>query len=122
MGLKNTNENIDKLIEMASECNSYNGSCEWVQAYSFDEIDDILTGMEPSEILMKVFFGKVDEGIGYDTARIRFNGYENIEIISVYELEQDAWDYREEIFENYKDAVSESEYERAMEELEFEED
>lgn len=45
-----------------------------------------------------------------------------IEIVSVYELEQDAWDYREEIFENYKDAVSESEYERAMEELEFEED
>lgn len=78
--------------------------------------------MEPSEILRKVFFGKIDEGIGYGTARIRFNGYENIEIISVYELEQDAWDYREEIFENYKDAVSEFEYERATEELEFEED
>lgn len=78
--------------------------------------------MKPSEILIKVFFGKIDEGIGYDTARIRFNGYENIEIISVYELGQDAWDYREEIFENYKYAVSESEYERAMEELEFEED
>lgn len=122
MELKKTDENIDKLIEMANECNSYNGSCEWVQAYSFDEIDDILTGMDPSEILSKVFFGEIQDGVGYDTARIRFNAYENIEIVSVYELEQDAWDYREEIFENYKDAVSESEYERAMEELEFEED
>lgn len=122
MELKKTNENIDKIIEMASECNSYNGSCEWVQAYSFDEIDDILTGMEPSEILSKVFFGEIHDGVGYDTARIRFNGYDNIEIISVYELEQDAWDCREEILENYKDVVSEFEYEKAMEELEFEED
>lgn len=121
MQLKKTDKNINKLICMARECNDCNGSHEWAKAYSFDEIDDVLTGMKPSEILMKVFYGGIDEWPDYFTARIRFDAYENIQITNMYQIGQEAWDYRGEILEDYKEVVSEPEYEEAMQELEFEE-
>lgn len=122
MELKKTDKNINKLIEMANECNDYNGSHEWAKAYSFDEIDDVLTGMKPSEILMKVFYGEIDEWSDYFTARIRFDDYENIQITNMYQIGQEAWDYQDEILEDYKEVVSEAEYEKAMKELDFKED
>lgn len=120
MQLKNTDKNLTKLVAMARECNDYNGTHDWVEAYSFDEIDEILGDMKPSDILEKVFFGDIDEEADWGTARIRFDAYENIEITSEYQIEQEAWDNRDEILEDYKDVVSEPEYEQAMEELDFE--
>lgn len=122
MELKKTDKNINKLIEMANECNDYNGSHEWAKAYSLDEIDDILAGMKPSEILTKVYYGGIEDWIDYDTARIRFDAYENIQITNMYQIGQEAWDYQDEILEDYKEVVGEDEYEKAMKELEFEED
>ena len=45
MELKKTDKNIYKLICMARECNSYNGSHDWVEAYHLDEIDDVFPDM-----------------------------------------------------------------------------
>lgn len=122
MQLKRTQKNLTKLVDMARECNAYNGTHEWVEAYSFDEIDEILGDMKPSDILTRVFFGDIEKGIDWSTARIRFNAYENIEITSEYQIKQEAWDYRDEILEDYKEVVSEPEYEEAIQELDFEKD
>lgn len=86
MQLKRTHKNMSKLIELARECNAYNGSHEWSQFYTFDEIDDVLAGMKPSEILTKVLYGEIPDGIDWSTARIRLDALGNIEITSVYQI------------------------------------
>ena len=122
MQLKRTQKNLTKLVRMARECNSCTGTQDWADAYDIDEIDDVLADMKPSEIIRSLFFGDIDEGVNWINARIRFNGYGNLEIISEYQLKQEAWDNRDDILEDYKEVASESEYKEALQELDFEED
>ena len=102
MALEKTDKTIGKLIEMARELNSWNGSCEWAETFDIDEADDILADMKPSEILRALFFGDVEYGVSFTDTQMRFDVYGNLEIISSYSLENEAWWYRDDIIDDYR--------------------
>ena len=117
MSLEKTDKTISKLIEMARELNQWDGSCDWADTFDIEDADDILTGMKPSEILRALYFGDTEEGISLDDAQMRFDGYANLEIISSYTLENEAWDYRDDILECYKDEFGEDELNKCLSEM-----
>lgn len=113
--LDNTANNIETLINMARELNTENGSEEWSDAFSLAyEADDYLAGMKPSEIMRAMFFGNTDGFSSYSDALVRFNAYGNFEIIDPLTLDNEAWDYRDEILENYKDTFGDEAFDKAI--------
>ena len=117
MALEKTDKTISKLIEMARELNSWNGSCDWADTFDIDESDDILTGMKPSEILRALFFVNIEDGVSFEDAQMRFDGYGNLEIISSYSLENEAWGYRDEILDYYRDEFGEDKLNECLGEI-----
>lgn len=112
--LDNTANNIETLINMARELNTENGSEEWSDAFSLAyEADDYLAGMKSSEIMRAMFFGKID-CFDYANAMVRFNAYGNFEIIDPITLDNEAWDYRDEILANYKDTFGDEAFDKAI--------
>ena len=53
--------------------------------YSFDEIDDVLSGMQPFEIIRMAHFGTISFNDDY----FRFNGYGNIESVNDYTIQDE---------------------------------
>ena len=53
--------------------------------YSFDEIDDVLSGMQPFEIIRMAYFGSISWNDDY----FRFNGYGNIETVNDYTIKNE---------------------------------
>ena len=116
MELKETCENMQKLLEMAREINAYDGNEDWADTFSIEDADDYMT-LTPSEILRAIFFGDIEDGVGYSDAQIRFNGYANIEIVSNYTLEKEAWGYKDDILEDYESAFGEDMLNEALSEM-----
>ena len=112
--LDNTDNNIENLINMARELNVENGSEEWSDAFSLaDDVDEYLADMKPSEIMRAMFFGNIDCD-DYINALVRFNAYGNFEIIDTITLDNEAWDYRNEILDNYKDTFGDEAFDKAI--------
>ena len=116
MELKETCENMQKLLEMAREINAYDGSEDWADTFGIEDADDYMT-LTPSEILRAIFFGDIEDGVGYSDAQIRFNAYANIEIVSNYTLEKEAWGYKDDILEDYESAFGEDMLNEALSEM-----
>lgn len=53
--------------------------------YSFDEIDDVLSEMQPFEIIRMTHFGSISWNDDY----FRFNGYGNIESVNDYTIQNE---------------------------------
>lgn len=53
--------------------------------YSFDEIDDVLSGMQPFDIIRMAYFGSISWNDDY----FRFNGYGNIETVNDYTIQDE---------------------------------
>lgn len=102
MELEKTDKTVGKLLEMARELNQWDGSCDWAGTFDIDSADDFLTGMKPSGIIRAMFFGDIEDGVSYTDAQMRFDAYGNLEIISSYSLENEAWDYRDDIIDDYR--------------------
>ena len=117
MSLEKTDKTISKLLEMARELNQWDGSCDWADTFDIEDADDILTGMKPSKILRAMFFGDIENGVGYSDAQVRFNGYANLEFVSSYTLEGEAWDYRDDIINDYRDEFGAGKLDEAMDEM-----
>ena len=117
MELEKTDKTISKLIEMARELNSWNSSCEWANTFDIDEADDLLTGMKPSEILRAMFFGDIENDVSIYDAQMRFDVCGNLEIISNYTLEDEAWDCRNEILDDYRDEFGEDKLNERLSEI-----
>ena len=60
--------------------------------------DEIMSGFEPMEIALRIFFGDFNPNDDF----FRFNGYANLESLSEYDLENELIDYENEIIEEYK--------------------
>lgn len=117
MELEKTDKTISKLLEMARELNSWDGSCNWVDTFDIDDADDYLSGMKPSEIIRAMFSGDIEEGASYTDAQMRLNAYENLEIISSYTLEDEAWDYRDDIIDDYRNEFGEDKLNECLSEM-----
>ena len=117
MALEKTDKTISKLLEMARELNQWDGSCDWADTFDIEDADDYLFSMKPSEIIRAMFFGDTEEGVGFTDAQVRFNGAGNLEIVSSYTLENEAWDYRDEILEAYGDEFGEDTLNKCLSEM-----
>ena len=117
MALEKTDKTISKLLEMARELNSWNGSCEWADTFDIDDADEYLGSMKPSEILRAVFFGDIEEGVSFEDAQIRFDVYGNLAIVSSNTLENTAWYYRDEIIDYYRDEFGEDKLNECLSEM-----
>ena len=91
------------LLEAAREGNRWDGAFDWA-----DAIDDIelLSGVYGSGrydaqwLVDRAFYGGYEPGHDY----IRFDGYGNFESVDESDLEQEAWDNREEILDAVQSA------------------
>ena len=80
-------------MDLVNEINGWDGSLEYLQAYSMDEFDEIMNGFEPLEIANRIYFGDFNPNHEY----FRFNGYANLESLDEYDLEEEIKDYSSEI-------------------------
>lgn len=82
-------------MDLVNEINGWDGSLEYLQAYSMDEFDEIMNGFEPSEIANRIYFGDFNPNHEY----FRFDVYANLESLDEYEMEEEIKDYASEIAE-----------------------
>lgn len=80
----------DELHDLAQQCNCWDGSCESLCWYDFDEdfFDTFFAG-KPMEAARATFFGNINWADNY----IRFNAYGNL--VSCYHPEYDEWEVEE---------------------------
>lgn len=90
---------IHELLEMVKEVNAYNGELDNLDLFDMDSFNEIMCGMDPIDIAMRIFFGEFNPNHEY----FRFNGYENLESLSEYDLEKELLDWEDEIREAYKE-------------------
>lgn len=73
-------EELDVNIDMLSDYNEYLINNGYEPFY--DDLNDMLIGLEPMQIVQKTYFGKFN----YSDDYYQFNGYENIDSFSEYEV------------------------------------
>lgn len=118
MGIKNNRINADKLIEMAREINNEEyGTYDWADTFSIMDADDYISSVSPSEILRAVFFGGIEDDVNYTDTQVRYDAYGNLEIVSSSTLEDEAWDLRDEILEEYRRVFGEDKFNEALSEM-----
>ena len=88
-----------ELLEMVQEVNSYNGDLEYLEFYDMECFNELMNGLEPDELARRIFFGDFNPNHDY----FEFNGYGNLESLSVYDVEKELLDYEEEIRSTYKE-------------------
>ena len=90
--------NLQDLMNMMNECDSYNGSFENLRSYDNDE-DFFRTFFEgnPMEVARRTFYGNYR----YCDEFVRFNAYGNLESLSSYGYEEEIESYKEEIIDEY---------------------
>lgn len=77
-------EELDVNIDMFSDYNEYLAENNYETWFMFDELNDRLCGLTPTEIIRMSYFGSFsfnDEYVSYD-------GYENLKSCSEYEMVQ----------------------------------
>lgn len=119
--LAKTDKTTGKLLNMARELNQWDGSHDWADTFDIEDADDYL-GMKPSEIIRAMFFGDVEDGVSYSDAQVRFNAYANLEIVSSYTLENEAWDCRDDIITDYRDKFGVDKLTEALSEMDTDEE
>ena len=75
---------LESLLYLVSEVNSYDGSLEHLDYYDWGTFEDIISGMEPGDVIRRTFFGDVrisDDYIGFD-------GYANFKTLDKYDYEE----------------------------------
>ena len=90
-------EKINLLKDMLLEVNLETGDFDNIIAYSIDKFDEMVSGIEPYDLALKLHFG--DFVPHYSL--FRFNGYGNIESLCENEYDQEMLDYETEIVQNY---------------------
>ena len=72
---------MESLLNLVSEVNSYDGSLEYLDYYDWETFEDLISGMEPGDVIRRTFFGDVrisDDYIGFD-------GYANFTTLNKYD-------------------------------------
>lgn len=91
----------EDLNELVNECNSWNGSFEYIRVYDFDEeFFNTFYYNEPERAASAVFFGNIQS---WNDDYVRFDGYGNLESLSHWDYEQELESYKEEIVERALD-------------------
>ena len=94
---------VEQLEEMVREVNGWDGSLEEFEYYEMEQINDLLHGAEPLEILRMAHFGDFDWNDDYFTV----NDYGNLDSCSENDFHSDLIDYSKEIVGRYNELVEE---------------
>lgn len=92
---------VEQLEEMVQEVNSWDGSLEDFEYYAMEQIDDLLHGVEPLELLRMAHFGDFNWNDDYFTVNV----YGNLDSIKEFEFEEELKDNQDEIIEHYNELV-----------------
>lgn len=75
-------ESLDVDIDMLSDYNEYLSENGFETYFDMEELDEMLSGLSPLEIIQKTYFGNFN----YSDEYCQFNGYENIDSFSEYQV------------------------------------
>lgn len=92
---------LEQLEEMVREVSGWDGSLENYKYYEMDELDELLCGVEPTEILRMAHFGEFNWNDEYFTVNV----YGNLESINKLEFQKVLKDNQDEIIAHYNDLV-----------------
>lgn len=101
---------VEQLKEMVQEVNSWDGSLEEFDYYEMEQINELLYGDEPLEILRKAHYGDFNWNDDFFT----INVYGNLSSINEFEFEKELKDNHDEIVERYNDLVESGEIENII--------
>lgn len=94
---------VEQLEEMVREVNSWDGSLGEFEYYEMEQINELLHGVEPLEILRMAHYGEFDWNDDYFT----INAYGNLESCSENDFHGDLIDYSKEIVGRYNELLEE---------------
>ena len=101
---------VEQLQEMLQEVNGWDSSLEDYNYMEMEQLDEMLNGVEPIEILRMAHFGEFNWNDDYFT----INGYGNLESISEFEFKKELEDNHDEIVERYSQLVESGEIENIL--------
>ena len=87
--------NMEVTVDVVRELNNWNGCLEHLNVLDMELLDDCLHDCDATEIANKIFYGNFNPNHDY----FRFNAYDNLESLSVYDLEDEYKSYIDEIVE-----------------------
>ena len=111
---------LEELCDVVREINCYNGSLDYLEVYENDEyfFNDFFTN--PYDVLQKTYYGEYD----FNDYYVRFDGYGNLESLTIYDYEEELRCCIDEIVENllniYYNICISDELEELIEEYEEE--
>ena len=92
---------VEQLREMLQEVNGWDSSLEDYDYMEMEQLDAMLNGVEPTEVLRMAHFGEFNWSDDYFT----INVYGNLESISKFEFEDMLKDSHDEIVERYNELL-----------------
>lgn len=91
-------ENVEVLRDLVIECNSWNGSLDWLDYQENDEeFFNIYFEGNPNEAVRATYYGEYK----YMDEYVRFNAYGNLKSASRWEVEKELEESVEEIFDTW---------------------
>lgn len=78
-------EELEVTIDMLSDYNEYLSEQGFETYFEMSELDEILSGFSPLEIIQKTYFGNFN----YSDDYCKFNSYENIDSFSDWQIVQE---------------------------------
>ena len=88
-----------QLLDLAKECYSYNGTCDWADVFGNDEFFFKDMFDDAYDAVRAVYFGEYNFHDDY----VRFDAYGNLETLTDYQLEKEARDFVDDIIDALED-------------------
>ena len=101
---------VEQLQEMLQEVNGWDSSLKDYDYMEMEQLDEMLNGVEPTEVLRMAHFGEFNWNDDYFT----INRYGNLESISEFEFKKELEDNHDEIVERYSQLVESGEIENIL--------
>lgn len=101
-------ENVEDLIRLIQDINSYNGELEHLMVFENDEeFFNTFFNNRPMEAVRSALYGRYN----YNDEYVKFDGYENLESLDQWEYEELVKTHVDEVieqFQNYKEYIIET--------------
>lgn len=102
----NNTYTVEQLRLMVMEVNEFDSSLDNLEFFEMEELDDVLTGLEPTEILRMAHFGDFNWNDEY----FQINVYGNLDSANSWDIE----DYQDEIVDRYNELIENEEIENIL--------
>ena len=101
---------VEQLKEMVQEVNGWDSSLKDYDYMEMEQLDEMLNGVEPTEVLRMAHFGEFNWSDDYFT----INVYGNLDSISENDFHGELIDNSKEIVERYNELVEAGDIENIL--------